>query len=53
MTAYDATGDADGAIDPSYGHLVAKLKIWGEKDEDGYIKKTYFKNLDIEKCQRE
>ena len=30
MTAYETSGDDEGVIDPTYGRLVAKLKIWGE-----------------------
>ena len=38
--------------DETYGELIARQKIWGEKDAAGKIKKTYFKDLETEPCKR-
>ena len=39
-------------MDATYGKLLARQKIWGEKDEAGNVKKTYFKDLETEPCQK-
>ena len=50
ITAYDNQSDKT-PFDDSYGTLGAFEKIWGEEDEDGNIKDTYFKKLETGPCQ--
>ena len=50
MTPYD---DEDEPWDETYGRLVARQKIWGERDENGKLKKLYFKDHILEPCKRE
>lgn len=45
LTAYDSSSDP-APFDATYGHLKAYQKIWGEVDESGNIKSTYFKKLE-------
>ena len=49
LTTYDQN---DEVYDDSYGRVVAKQKIWGEKDENGEIKPLYFRDLEIGPCDR-
>lgn len=49
ITAYDSSSD-QAPFDDSFGSLGAFEKIWGEADEDGNIKDTYFKKLETEPC---
>lgn len=39
-------------MDESIGKLTASVKIWGERDENGNVKPTYFKELETEPCKR-
>ncbi len=50
MTAYDSSSDPE-PFDETYGKLGAYLKIWGEKDEEGNSKPTYFKPLATRPCE--
>ena len=49
LTTYDQN---DEVYDDSYGRVVAKQKIWGEKDENGQIKPLYFRDLETGPCDR-
>lgn len=49
VTRYDSSSDAR-ELDETFGNIGAYLKIWGEKDESGNIKPTYFKRLETRKC---
>ena len=51
LVAYDSSSDAR-PFDETFGSFGAYLKIWGETDENGDIKPTYFKPLETEKCQK-
>jgi len=48
--AYESSSDLPATIEKSYGEITASQKIWGEKDDAGNIKPTYFKPLEIAKC---
>ena len=50
LTTYDKD---DAPWDDTYGRVVARQKIWGEIDEDGKKKLTYFKELEVGPCERE
>jgi len=51
LVAYDSSSDPT-PIDKTIGKVAAYLKIWGEVDEvTGEVKKTYFKELETEKCK--
>ena len=52
MTGYDSKTD-NRPFSDGFGELKATLKIWGEVDDSGNIKDTYFKPLNIEKCKEE
>lgn len=52
LTAYDSSSDPT-PFDDSFGKLLAYTKIWGEKDEEGNIKPTYFKQLETRQCTKE
>lgn len=51
VTAYDSSSDPR-KFDDSFGTVGAYLKIWGEKDEEGNFKPTYFKKLETEPCKK-
>ena len=50
VTAYDSSSDQT-PFDDTIGSVAAFLKIWGEKDEDGNSKPTYFKPLETRPCE--
>jgi hypothetical protein len=41
LVRYDSSSDG-APFTKSYGTLEASIKIWGEKDENGKNKPTYF-----------
>lgn len=42
LTAYDSSSDKR-PFDDSFGKIGAYIKVWGEKDENGDFKPTYFR----------
>ena len=52
LTAYDSSSDP-APFDDTYGKLRAYTKIWGETDDDGNLKPTYFKPLKTRHCTKE
>lgn len=56
MTAYDSSPELQAGTQSSwyetYGRLVAKQKVWGERDaSSGELVPTYFRELEIEPCK--
>ena len=52
ITAYDKNSDQRPFTD-KFGTLKAYTKIWGEKDENGEFKPTYFKEHKTRQCEKD
>ena len=50
VTPYDSSSDS-AEFDESYGTVNAYIKTWGELDQHGEIKPTYFRRLETEPCK--
>ena len=50
ITHYDQSSDPT-EFDESYGTVNAYIKTWGELDDQGKIKPTYFRKLETEPCR--
>ena len=51
LTGYDSSTDAR-ELDDSFGTVGAYIKTWGEKNEEGNIKPTYFEKLETMPCEK-